>query len=491
LPPEVAELIFSFLSLEDIVYVSIVCKAWNTYFDAKDIWKKISEHYYGQLSDKTVDLTQNFRWKRIFISLKKAHQWAKSFPQTVTSYEVPTSVLSVSKPELSPCGKFILTLTHSVEIKMAAKLVQVKRDPLTTDEKRWILDLSGIATITPAYYQVLSSDGKGKYLLRGYNNCFYLCDSEQFVTSSLAEHSATQLAVKSAGNIITNSYSSISIASFNSRFVVLASASRLFMTRQIEHLIFDLQSSCSHVMPFYKNKQKNSFFPLPVSKMKCRDTLLSTDFGVLGAFASQLVPDKIVFMLRVPDEAKSIGQYVLYPKLAIWTPGEGLNEKDGIEFKHDGETPATNFSEQMIDGHHWLCFDMGPYTRIIDLNDLHVQFRLDHVQLKMWIPKKNMLILASGKKITVFDVQKHRWTSRMSCPNEVRAMTFNKSTRILFVADTQFIHAFHWETAKLTGSMKHPLAQVNRVVETLHLAYDQVLVLNGTIFMKMPAKCEA
>lgn len=179
------------------------------------------------------------------------------------------------------------------------------------------------------------------------------------------------------------------------------------MTRQIEHLIFDLQSSCSHVMPFYKNKQKNSFFPLPVSKMKyvnrtyiivwmhltiryrCRDTLLSTDFGVLGAFASQLVPDKIVFMLRVPDEAKSIGQYVLYPKLAIWTPGEGLNEKDGIEFKHDGETPATNFSEQMIDGHHWICFDMGPYTRIIDLNDLHVQFRLDQVQLKMWIPKKS------------------------------------------------------------------------------------------------------
>lgn len=192
-------------------------------------------------------------------------------------------------------------------------------------------------------------------------------------------------------------------------------------------------------------------------RYRCRDTLLSTDFGVLGAFASQLVPDKIVFMLRVPDEAKSIGQYVLYPKLAIWTPGEGLNEKDGIEFKHDGETPATNFSEQMIDGHHWLCFDMGPYTRIIDLNDLHVQFRLDHVQLKMWIPKKSksvyrtinfgstnihidMLILASGKKITVFDVQKHRWTSRMSCPNEVRAMTFNKSTRILFVADTQFIH---------------------------------------------------
>jgi hypothetical protein len=42
---------------------------------------------------------------------------------------------------------------------MAAKLVQVKRDPLTTDEKRWILNVPGIATIIPAYYQVLSSDG--------------------------------------------------------------------------------------------------------------------------------------------------------------------------------------------------------------------------------------------------------------------------------------------------------------------------------------------
>lgn len=65
LPPEIAELVFSFLSLEDIVYVSIVCKSWNVYFDTKDIWKKISEHYYGEISPKNVDLSQNFRWKRI------------------------------------------------------------------------------------------------------------------------------------------------------------------------------------------------------------------------------------------------------------------------------------------------------------------------------------------------------------------------------------------------------------------------------------------
>lgn len=106
-------------------------------------------------------------------------------------------------------------------------------------------------------------------------------------------------------------------------------------------------------------------------------------------FASQLVPEKIVFILRVPDEKKSVGQYVLYPKLAIWTPTGGLNEKDGIEFKHDAESPVKYFNEQVVDGHHWLCFDMGPHTRIVDLNDLRIQFRLNIVRVKLWIPKKS------------------------------------------------------------------------------------------------------
>ena len=50
------------------------------------------------------------------------------------------------------------------------------------------------------------------------------------------------------------------------------------------------------------------------------------------------------------------------------------------------------------------------------------------------------IILAFGKKVTVFDLQLNRWTSRMTCPSEVRAMTFNKSMRLLFVADAQYIY---------------------------------------------------
>ncbi len=190
---------------------------------------------------------------------------------------------------------------------------------------------------------------------------------------------------------------------------------------------------------------------------RCKDHTINTPFGVLGVFASQLVPEKIVFMLREPDEKRSVGRYVFYPKLAIWTAGEGLNEKDSLAFKHDRDTEATNFSEHVIDEYHWLCFDMGQYTRIVDLNNFAHQFKLDLVQKRMWIPKKSAscyftmineltindidkIVLASGKKITVFDLQMNRWTSRMVCPNDVRAMTFNKSEKLLFVADSQFVH---------------------------------------------------
>lgn len=41
---------------------------------------------------------------------------------------------------------------------MAAKLVQQKRDPLTTDDRRWVLNVPG--NVQPDQYKVLSSDGK-------------------------------------------------------------------------------------------------------------------------------------------------------------------------------------------------------------------------------------------------------------------------------------------------------------------------------------------
>jgi hypothetical protein len=57
--------VFSHFSLEDIVYVSLVCKAWNTYFDTKQIWKQIYELNFGVVYEKSVDLSQNMRWKRL------------------------------------------------------------------------------------------------------------------------------------------------------------------------------------------------------------------------------------------------------------------------------------------------------------------------------------------------------------------------------------------------------------------------------------------
>jgi hypothetical protein len=45
--------------------VSLVCKAWNTYFDTKQIWKQIYELNFGVVYEKSVDLSQNMRWKRL------------------------------------------------------------------------------------------------------------------------------------------------------------------------------------------------------------------------------------------------------------------------------------------------------------------------------------------------------------------------------------------------------------------------------------------
>jgi hypothetical protein len=58
-------LIFTHFSVEDVVYVSLVCKIWNTYFDTKHIWKQIFELNFGEVGEKSVDLTQNLRWKRL------------------------------------------------------------------------------------------------------------------------------------------------------------------------------------------------------------------------------------------------------------------------------------------------------------------------------------------------------------------------------------------------------------------------------------------
>jgi hypothetical protein len=112
----------------------------------------------------------------------------------------------------------------------------------------------------------------------------------------------------------------------------------------------------------------------------------------------------------------------------------------------------------------------------------------------------------SNEKLAVFDLHLKKRTSQMSAISKVCAMTFDTSAKILFVADSQFIRvskiyhrmtcnndqhqqAFYWEIAKCIGSVLHPMG--NRSIISLHVAYDQVIILNGTTYMKMPMKCSA
>lgn len=102
-------------------------------------------------------------------------------------------------------------------------------------------------------------------------------------------------------------------------------------------------------------------------------------------FASQLVPEKIIFILR----EISYGSEQHYPKLVVWEHGKGLQLENSITIKNVPEKQPTNFSEHIVDGHHWLCFDMGLQTRIIDLNNFSNQFKLENIQKKLWIPKRS------------------------------------------------------------------------------------------------------
>jgi hypothetical protein len=269
------------------------------------------------------------------------------------------------------------------------------------------------------------------------------------------------------------------LASFNSRFAV-----KVTTLKEYYHTIFDLKYCCPHVKPQYRDEQRNKYVTLSDCGNACQENIL-TYSQLHSAFASQLVPEKIIFILR----EISYGSEQHYPKLVVWEHGKGMQLENSITIKNVPEKQPTNFSEHIVDGHHWLCFDMGLQTRIIDLNNFSNQFKLENIQKKLWIPKRNKIILVSNEKLTVFDLHLKKRTSQMSAISKVCAIAFDTSAKILFVADSQFIRAFYWEIAKCIGSVQHPMG--NRSIISLHVAYDQVIILNGTTYMKMPMKCSA
>lgn len=65
LPPEVTVLIFSYVPLLDLGHLAITCKILNNFLDTNDIWKQIFELKFGVIREDSVNLAQEFNWKRI------------------------------------------------------------------------------------------------------------------------------------------------------------------------------------------------------------------------------------------------------------------------------------------------------------------------------------------------------------------------------------------------------------------------------------------
>lgn len=64
LPPEVMILVFSNLEPEDIASSLSVSKLWNALHSGFD-WKEAYAVTFGELSESSVDLSQQFNWQKL------------------------------------------------------------------------------------------------------------------------------------------------------------------------------------------------------------------------------------------------------------------------------------------------------------------------------------------------------------------------------------------------------------------------------------------
>lgn len=100
------------------------------------------------------------------------------------------------------------------------------------------------------------------------------------------------------------------------------------------------------------------------------------------------MPEKIVFIQRDFDSDKNKN----IAKLSIWEHGKGLQTEKSTVIKNlkDTENAIEFFgAEHIVDGHHWVLFLDQYCLRIIDLNNLSNQFKLDNIRKYKWIPKKS------------------------------------------------------------------------------------------------------
>jgi hypothetical protein len=169
-------------------------------------------------------------------------------------------------------------------------------------------------------------------------------------------------------------------------------------------------------------------------------------------------PNKIIFLQK-----KGI--------LSIWTHGEGLKE---ITVK---DTLYGSIREHVVESNgvkrHWLAFS-GQKQHFLDLNNTSDRIDIPVVTKVVWIPKKNKVALVLGPKLTVYDLERKAWCTKLTLDDNISAVLFTKSGNILFVATAKHIHVYLWETALLIASLPH---EATEPIDQLHFALDQVLVI--------------
>ena len=129
---------------------------------------------------------------------------------------------------------------------------------------------------------------------------------------------------------------------------------------------------------------------------RCKCTSAITSEGLLAVFASQLMPQKIVFITREynAETSQKLKRDVYYPKMVIWEHNKGFQEEKSVHFKKLRDLHKSSvgkFSEHVIDRYHWICFNMDLETRIIDLNNISNQFTLNSISRKLWIPNTSKI----------------------------------------------------------------------------------------------------
>lgn len=485
LPPEVTMLIFSHFSVEDVVYVSLVCKTWNTYFDTKHIWKQIFELNFGEVGEKSVDLTQNLRWKRLFFKASNAAAWKKDFEKASAAFRCYYFYYQGSRTSfdgLSANGRYHVVIANGLfivtDIKMAAKIIPMKHNPVSLhspaslnfnpqennnfkrsvdqfhDTKAPKDNIFAMKNTSFGYSNFRFTNGKGDFAFSIAGGLLFF-NIESHALNPAKNMTALYMRDVPCGNVPT---------SFNSKFLARIRCYHPYYSASI----VDLSKKCRHCCKVYRKDDR--FVP---ETNDCNDSdscaiIEELEGQFKQVYASQLNPNKIIL-------------FDFKNNLVIWTYGEGMQD---IKFKNTGN--ASYMSEQVVElngvKRHWFTFTSDA-TYFVDLSNTHDRIVMPAVTKAQWIPKKSKIALVSDSKLTVYDLERNSWCSRFNVGEPISTFLFNNTGTVLFVATSTHIHAYLWEAALLLASLPH---EIPEPIVRIHFALDQVLVIStqGKSFYK-------